>query len=135
VRATRAVEALLLGAVALASSLSLLALAGSTWAALKSSGPRMAQVERSISASLHGLASRLDATELQVRGSVTEAQALFDRAQTERRSATAARSKMETAAARVAAGAEVEVQVPDDPIARRAHALRLVEQRLAGGGA
>ena len=84
-------------------------------------------MQRSVGTSLQVLSGRLEATEASVRSAVTEASELFDRAQTERRRTSAAAARMDTAQA------EPEAEpVPLDPTARRAHDLRLVEQRLAG---
>jgi len=107
--------------------LSALAIAGTTWNLLQGSGARVSQVERSVGTSLQVLAGRLEATEANVRSAVTEASELFDRAQTERRRTSAAAARMD------AGQAEPEGEaVPLDPTARRAHELRLVEQRLSG---
>ena len=117
---------------AMAGALSVLAIAGSTWTALVSRGPRVAQVERSVAASVQTLAGRIDAVEVQVRATVSEAQDLFDRAQTQRRSTAAALSKTESALAR-AADSEADPPIPIDPAQRRAAELALVARRLALG--
>ena len=107
--------------------LSALAIAGTCWNLLSGSGSRLNDVQRSVGTSLQVLSGRLEATEASVRSAVTEASELFDRAQTERRRTSAAAARMDTAQA------EPEAEpVPLDPTARRAHDLRLVEQRLAG---
>ena len=109
--------------------LSALAIAGTTWNLLAGSGSRISQVERSVGTSLQVLAGRLEATEASVRSAVTEASELFDRAQTERRRTSAAAARMETAQ-----GEPEAEPVPIDPQERRAHELRIVQQRLSGQG-
>jgi DNA anti-recombination protein RmuC len=109
--------------------LSALAVGLTTWNLLAGSGSRVSQVERSVGTSLQVLAGRLEATEASVRSAVTEASELFDRAQTERRRTSAAAARMDTAQAEPEGEA-----IPIDPQERRAHELRIVQQRLSGQG-
>jgi len=111
-----------------ALALSLLALACSGLTMLQSRGPRVAQLERVMAASVTNLQNRIESTESTVRGCVEEAAESFERAESARKRAAASRSRED----RIYERAIEAAPVVEGPVTR-ADVLAEVNRKLNGG--